>query len=139
MGRTPSEPAHQAATALRSKRPHPHPRLTYNKPDFTWPGAQLTAHHGTHCVIHHGYHINTVGLGNGENEKSEQVPCSGLSFYPLPQLRLSESSYPQDQEEGPMAEHLTHTLAWHPKICPGTWLLTSTLGLSAKEPALLGH
>lgn len=107
------------------------PWLTYNKPDFTWPGAQLTAHHGTHCVIHHGYHINIVGLGNGENEESEPVPCSGLSFHPLPQLSFSGS-----QRAPPYRTRKKvpwHTPAWHPKVCLATWLLASTLHLAQKD------
>lgn len=59
--------------------------LTCNKPYFTGPGAQLTAHHGAHCVIHHGYHINTVGLGNGENMESEPAWVArgpGFGGYP---------------------------------------------------------
>lgn len=44
----------------------------------------------------------------------------------------SPNSGSQDLEEGPTAECLTHTLAWHPNTCLGTWFLTSTLGLVQK-------
>lgn len=67
------------------------------------------------------------------NQSQSRALGSPSTPPPTQLLRVTESSSLQDQEEGPMAERLTHTPAWHPKVCLATWLLTSTLCLAQKD------